>query len=182
MVESISSQRAFEDKVDIISLSMGGLIALKWVEMYPIEVGSTVCINTSKSGFSPFFQRLLPKNYLKNTQRFWARPLQRESLIYSMVSNQKMNIDVISQWVSIERLHPIRRVNVVRQLFAALRFAVKRPNWRLLFISSIQDALVSCQASQAMAIQWKVALINNQLDGHDIPLDNPDWLCEQLLS
>jgi hypothetical protein len=30
-----------------------------------------------------------------------------------MVSNQKMNIDVISQWVSIERLHPIRRVNVV---------------------------------------------------------------------
>jgi pimeloyl-ACP methyl ester carboxylesterase len=182
MVESIRAQRAFEDKVDIISLSMGGMIAIKWAEMYPSEVGSAVCINTSTSGFSPFSQRLLPKNYLKILSAFWARPLQRESLIYSMVSNKKMNIDVISQWVSIERLHPIRRVNVVRQLFAALRFAVKRPNCRLLFISSIQDALVSCQASQAMAIQWKVALINNQLDGHDIPLDNPDWLCKQLLS
>jgi pimeloyl-ACP methyl ester carboxylesterase len=74
MVESISSQRAFEDKVDIISLSMGGLIALKWVEMYPIEVGSTVCINTSKSGFSPFFQRLLPKNYLKILSAFGHVP------------------------------------------------------------------------------------------------------------
>ncbi|PKH02789.1 hydrolase [Psychromonas sp. MB-3u-54] len=182
MVESIRSQRTFKANVDIISLSMGGMIALKWAEMYPSEVGSVVCINTSTSGFTPFYQRLLPKNYLKILRAFWARPFQRESLIYSMVSNKKRDIDVVSHWVSIERLHPIRRVNFVRQLLAALRFKVKRPSCRLLFISSIQDGLVSCQASQAMAIQWKVALINNQLDGHDIPLDNPDWLCKQLLS
>jgi hypothetical protein len=92
-----------------------------------------------------------------------------------------MNIDVIDHWVSIEKLHPTKRVNFFRQLLAALRFSVERPDYRLLFISSIQDRLVSCQASQAIAIRWKVTLVNNQLDGHDIPLENPSWLCKQLL-
>jgi pimeloyl-ACP methyl ester carboxylesterase len=181
MVESIRSQRASEAKVDIISLSMGGMIALKWAEMYPSEVGSVVCINTSARGFSPFYQRLLPKNYLKILRTLWSRPFQRESLIYSMVSNKKMDPDVVSSWASLEKLHPMKRVNFVRQLLAALRFRIDQPDCRLLFISSIQDGLVSCQASQAMAIRWKVALVNNKLDGHDIPLDNPSWLCEQLL-
>ena len=182
MVESIRSQLAFEAKVDIISLSMGGMIALKWAEMYPAEVGSVVCINTSAKGFSPFYQRLRPKNYLKILSALWTRPFQRESLIYSVVSNKKMDLDVVSHWESIDRQHPMRRVNFVRQLLAALRFQVNKPDCRLLFISSIKDDLVSYQASQAMPIRWQVALVNNKQDGHDIPLDNPKWLCEQLLN
>jgi pimeloyl-ACP methyl ester carboxylesterase len=75
MVESIRSQRPSKDRVDIISLSMGGMIALKWAKMYPMEVGSAVCINCSARGFSPFYQRLLPKNYCKILSVFWARPL-----------------------------------------------------------------------------------------------------------
>jgi len=182
MVESIRAQLVLEAKVDIISLSMGGMIALKWAEMYPSEVGSVVCINTSAKGFSPFHQRLLPKNYLKIVSALWARPFQRESLIYSMVSNKKMDLDVVSHWASIDRQHPIKRVNFLRQLLAAMRFRVVQPDCRLLFISSIQDGLVSHQATQAMAIRWQVPLVNNPQDGHDIPLDNPSWLCEQLLS
>lgn len=182
MVESIRSQLAFEAKVDIISLSMGGMIALKWAEMYPSEVSSVVCINTSAKGFSPFYQRLRPKNYLKILCAFWASPFQREFLIYSLVSNKKMDLDVVSHWAAIGRQHPMKRVNFVRQLLAALKFSVKRPDCRLLFISSIQDGLVSYQATQAMAIRWQVELIKNEQDGHDIPLDNPSWLCEQLQS
>jgi pimeloyl-ACP methyl ester carboxylesterase len=182
MVESIRSQLTFEAKVDIISLSMGGMIALKWAKMYPSEVRSVVCINTSAKGFSPFYQRFRPKNYLKILSCLWARPFQRESLIYSLVSNKKMDLDIVSHWTLINRLHPVKRVNFGRQLLAALRFETTKPDCRLLFISSIQDALVSYQATQAMAIRWQVALVNNKLDGHDIPLDNPSWLCEQLLN
>jgi len=182
MVESIRDQLPFKGKVDIISLSLGGMIALKWAEMYPTEVGNVVCINTSAKNFSPFYQRLRPKNYLKILSALWASPFQRESLIYSMVSNKKMDLDVVTHWTLINRLHPIKRVNFVRQLFAALRFNANKPDCRLLFISSIQDTLVSSQASQAMAFRWQVPLVNNKLDGHDIPLDNPEWLCEQLLS
>ena len=182
MVESIRSQLALKAKVDIISLSLGGMIALKWAEIYPSEVSSVVCINTSAKGFSPFYQRLRPKNYLKILSAFWASPFQREFLIYSIVSNKKMDLDVVSHWILINKLHPIKRVNFIRQLLAALRFETTKPDCRLLFISSIQDTLVSSQATQAMAIRWQVTLIKNEQDGHDIPLDNPDWLCEQLLS
>jgi pimeloyl-ACP methyl ester carboxylesterase len=181
MVESIRQQLSLKNKVDVVSISMGGMIALKWAQIYPNEVDKVVCINTSAKGFSPFYQRLLPKNYLKILIALFSTPLKRESIIYGMVSNKKMDIDIINYWVLLSKHHPVQRVNFFRQLLAALRFEVKQPDCKLLFISSIKDRLVSYKATEAMAKKWKVELIHNELDGHDIPLDNPKLLCEHLV-
>jgi pimeloyl-ACP methyl ester carboxylesterase len=180
MVESLRSQLIMNTAIDIISVSMGGMIGLKWAEQYPNEVNHLVCINTSAKRFSPFYQRLLPQSYLKIIKALLARPALRETIINSLISNREISSELIHKWVLLDKRYPMKRVNFFRQLIAALQFTISPPDCQLLFISSIQDHLVSYKATQAIALQWQSKLIYNQQDGHDIPLDNPKWLCEQL--
>ncbi|PSW16895.1 hydrolase [Photobacterium sanctipauli] len=181
MVEAIRLQRETSNKVHILAISMGGMIALKWAELYPSEVESLICVNTTAKGFSPFYQRLQPKNYLKIVQALISNSVQREKIIYSMVSNQQLNVDVVAGWAGYGERHPMRASNFWRQLVAATQFDVTRPASHLYFISSEKDNLVSSKATKAIAKAWKAPLIINEHDGHDIALDNPQWLLKKVV-
>ncbi|MBP2701892.1 alpha/beta fold hydrolase [Photobacterium lucens] len=176
MVESIRAQRQGKGSVHLLAISMGGMIGLKWAELYPSEIQSLICINTSAKGFSPFYERLLPQNYFKILKALASKPLARESAIYQMVANQPLDINIVNAWAKYGNEHPMSVGNFLRQLYAASTFKTVRPQCELHFISSTQDRLVSCKASQAIANAWHSPLITNDTDGHDIPLDNPQWL------
>lgn len=180
MVQSIRQQRNVRTKVDIVAISMGGMIGLKWAEMYPEEVDTLVCINTSSRGFSPFYQRLLPRNYLTILTALSVGILKREAIVYGLVSNKNLDINVVEEWATYGVAYPLKKCNFFRQLVAALKFEVTCPACRLFFISSECDRFVDAEATKIMALEWGKPLIINQLDGHDIPLDNPDWLSKTL--
>ncbi|CAM3840959.1 Putative aminoacrylate hydrolase RutD [Vibrio aerogenes CECT 7868] len=180
MVESLRADFNGAVKLDIIAVSMGGMIALKWAELYPDQVASVICINTTAAGFSPFWQRLLPDNYIRLIVALFSGTYQRESVIFRLVSNQPSDDRLIEQWVATDKQYPMRRMNFFRQLYAAATFEVSRPACPLLFISSAQDRLVCPEATQAIAHAWRERLIINEQDGHDIPLDNPQWLCRHV--
>ncbi|WP_023604295.1 alpha/beta fold hydrolase [Aliivibrio logei] len=180
MVDSIRGDITNKKVVDIVAISMGGMIALKWAECYPNEVRSIVCINTSAKGFSPFYQRLKPENYLKLFKALCSRSVERETEIYRLVSNKPVDIDVIDSWVKIDEQYTMSSLNFFRQLYAASTFNVSRVSCKLLFISSLKDRLVDTEATKAIALKWGEKLIVNEQDGHDIPLDNPRWLYQQI--
>jgi len=182
MVENIRSQLPTDKQYDIIAISMGGMIALEWVKMYPVQLGKVVCINTSSKTFSPFYHRMIPANYLKILIALISSANSRESIIYSMISNKPVNQDVINEWVELGRQYPTTALNFWRQLLAAMCFRAQRPKNEVLFISSLSDRLVSYKATHALAKAWQMPLIYNREDGHDIPLDNPEWLCEKVVS
>jgi pimeloyl-ACP methyl ester carboxylesterase len=181
MVESVRFQLASNTQVDIVAISMGGMIALKWAEMYPDQVRRVICINTSSRGISPFYQRLKPANYINIIKALLSGPEKKESIIYSMVSNKPFSQQVIDDWVLLGKLYPTTTMNFLRQLFAAIKFKAKRPNNEILFISSLEDSLVSNSATQSLAQAWDMPIIYNHGDGHDIPLDNPEWLAYKVI-
>lgn len=180
MVEDLRYQLKKANKIDLIAMSMGGMIALKWAELYPKEINAIVCINTSAANYSPFYQRLLPRQYCKLLYATLTSLYNRELTIYNMVSNKTMDLNVINYWVKLAENYPVSIANFYRQLFAALSFRVININTDVLFISSQKDQLVSSKASEMLAVKYKKPLIKNIYDGHDIALDNPKWLCEQL--
>ena len=182
MVESVRAQRNgnASAKVDIIAISMGGMIGLKWAELYPNEIDTLICINTTAKPFSPFYKRLLPKNYFKILRALFSNAYKRERMIYEMVSNKKVDVEIVKKWASYSLSLPMIKMNFFHQLRAAMTFKPRRPECRLFFISSLKDNLVSNKATRAIAEKWSVPLIINEFDGHDIPLDNPKWLCETL--
>ncbi|OBU32222.1 alpha/beta fold hydrolase [Photobacterium kishitanii] len=176
MVESVRLQRKSNCKVYILAVSMGGMIGLKWAELYPNEVASLICINTTAKEFSPFYERLLPNNYLKILMALTSDSFKREKVIYEMVSNQPINLNTVNKWASYSKLHPMKISNFWRQLYAANTFRISCPECDLHFIASEHDQLVSYDATIAIPKAWKIPVITNKTDGHDIALDNPTWL------
>ncbi len=83
---------------------MGGMIGLKWAELYPNEVASLICINTTAKEFSPS-ERLLPNNYLKILMALTSDSFKREKVIYEMVSNQPINLNTVNKWADCAMIH-----------------------------------------------------------------------------
>ena len=47
----------------LLALSLGAMVATEWARVAPHEVARCVLVNTSLRPFSPFYQRLRPRNY-----------------------------------------------------------------------------------------------------------------------
>lgn len=167
--------------VDLVAISMGAMLALDWALSAPVQVRSVALINSSSASLSPFWQRLLPRNYLNLMSCLLAGPILREELIWRMTSNSAPQPDVLAAWQHWAIQCPVSRLNAVRQLWAASRFRfVQIPQCRLMVIASTKDQLVSSACSRALAEKLNAPLFIHPTAGHDLPMDAADWLIELL--
>ena len=181
MVEAIRQQLAGEQSYVLVGLSMGGMIALQWAKNHPQEVQTVICINSSNAAFSAFYERLRPEKYLSIITALLQKPAKRELNIMKLVSNHPVQHQKLENWIRYAQQFPTSPLNFVRQLWAAGRFKMENaPHCKLLFITSENDQLVNSKSQSAMARQWHAMEIINQVDGHDIALDNPEWLCQAI--
>ena len=52
----------------LLGVSLGGMLALKWLEQYPADIQKTYILNSSLQALSPFYRRFNSKNYLEVIQ------------------------------------------------------------------------------------------------------------------
>lgn len=177
-------QHGVDEAIDILSISMGGMIATDMMVRYPSKVNSAVLINSSMKPYSPFYYRLKARNYPKIIKALFSDASQREKLILSMTSNRHCENHLVQkEWVDWQKEYPVRKENVLRQLKAAADFTcVHKPEQPILLLSSVHDQMVNHQCSVALARAWQVDMHVHQSAGHDIPLDDPEWLLEQVVS
>jgi len=169
----------------LLAMSLGAMVAVAWAAEHPQEIRRAVLINTSLRPFSPFYQRLRPRNYpalLKllvtgGDDREW------EALILRLTSNHmEKHKGVLDVWLSYRREYPVARRNALRQLLAASRYrapAVKPPV-PMLILASAADALVAPRCSKQLALHWQAEIAEHSTAGHDIPLDDGPWVAEQV--
>lgn len=184
MVEDLRAQlrlAGVEGPVHVLALSLGGMVAAEWAQRYPAELASAVLVSTSMKPFSPFFRRLRPTNYLTlvsmSLMRFAAR--WRERHVLALTSQMRQGSEeVLDAWVALHRQHPVSGVNVLRQLWAAMRYRASRarPRVPMLLLCGQGDMLVDWRCSQAVSRGWGLPLRMHTRAGHDIPLDDPDWV------
>ena len=169
--------------ISILALSMGGMVALDWAAHAPEgEIQNLVLINTS-SGFSKPWQRMRPGAWLRIVRLLCRRELfHRERDILALTSNREVPLDLVKQWYRIQRLRPVTARNAMRQLAAAARFrpVSKRPLPEALLLASRGDRLVHWRCSAAMEQRWQWPLKLHPDAGHDLVLDDPDWIIRQL--
>ena len=167
----------------LVALSMGGMVAVQWAHRFPGEIERQVLVNTSMRPFSPVYQRLRARNWATIAGLLLGRAngLQWEEAILQMTTTQP-HPDVLPVWQSLRHCHPVSTANALRQLWAAARFTapVLPPAVPTLLLSSTQDALVSVQCSRAIAKAWDVPLHEHPQAGHDLSLDDPQWVAQQV--
>jgi len=175
-----------KDRVRIVALSLGAMTALEWCRLDPEAIAGCALINTSTLGLSPFWQRLQPANY-PAVARMLLPGLsleERERRVLTMTSARpQAHADAPEAWAAIAREHPVRPANALRQLRAAARYRppATPPTVPLLLLASEGDRLVSPQCSRRLASHWNLPLRMHPWAGHDLPLDDPEWVLRELL-
>lgn len=167
----------------LLALSMGGMVALDWAQhVTEGEIQNLVLINTS-SGFSSPWRRMRPGAWPRIIRLLARRELfDREADILRLTCNQPVTLETIKHWYRIQRQRPVGIRNACAQLKAASSYKPlpQRPLPDALLLASRGDRIVHWGCSQALEQRWQWTLKVHPSAGHDLPLDDPDWIIRQL--
>lgn len=168
----------------VLGLSLGGMIALELCREHPSRFHAAVVLNAS-SALSPPLERFQPAAARVLAAALWREPLAREEAILRLTSRldpvRRRHYAERAAAVAVQR--PARPLAIALQLLAASRFHPSQSPPRpvpLLFLSSARDDLVSPRCTDALARHHRAPHLQHPWAGHDLPLDDPDWVCAQL--
>lgn len=169
-------------KVHLLTISLGSMVGVQWAELFPEDLESLTMMNTSDKGSSYFFERMRPRNYIKLFRliKQSRKGTLLEKQVLDMVTN---NPAEYRQWAErFAKLPSTSKVNFFRQLIAAARFEFPKhkPKTDILILASKRDNLVNPICSQKIADMWHLKPHIHETAGHDIALEAPNWICEQL--
>lgn len=178
MTDALRTQIPTNYQVHLLTISMGGMVAIDWMHRYPDTVNSAILINTSLRDFSPFYQRLRWQNYFKIIKLLRVSQHEREPLILALTSNMHTHDQgVIKNWQRWQQEAPVSSTSAKNQLRAAASFSYNAtPKQPILIISSSADRLVDYRCSLTIQQSWHKDYHQHKTAGHDLPLDDPQWL------
>lgn len=175
------------DGVYLFALSLGGMLALDWLARFPDEVSGVVLVNSSAGGASPPWRRLRPWAWPRLVRIAASRsPETRERIVAALTTTRAGAFDEVKDvWTAVAQSRPVTRANAARQLWAAARFhpplraAQARGNDVLVLVGA-GDRLVAPSCSRAVAHRLGAAVEEHPDAGHDLPLDAPEWVLDQV--
>lgn len=168
--------------VDVVALSLGGMITLQWLIDYPDEINKSLVINSSHAGLSPLAERMRPLGLLKLVCAITLPVFLRELIIYGVTSNTPINQNVLGHWIREAKAHPIKLSNAYRQAQAARRFKpplIIKSN-KLLILTSAEDQLVNARSSHKIAEATQARIEQHISAGHEMTLDDPLWVIDKI--
>lgn len=167
----------------ILALSMGGMVGLDWAQhAAPGEIQRLVLINAS-CGFSPPWHRMRPVAWPRLVRLLTRKELfDREKDLLQLTSNRPVPLALVKHWYRLQRQRPVSLRNAIRQLAAAARYTPgqQRPMPDALLLASRGDRIVHWRCSAVIEQRWQWTLKLHPDAGHDLPLDEPDWVIRQL--
>lgn len=184
MTEALRKQITGHNPVRLVTISMGGMIAIDWMSRYPDEVSSAVLINTSLRNISPFYQRLRWQQYQRIIKLLLMAKCARESEILALTSNShSQDRTLLGSWQQWQQEKPVSGTSALNQLIASATYSTGSiPTQPILIISSTADRLVDYRCSKKLQQQWKKDYLEHSTAGHDLPLDEPEWLLTAISS
>jgi pimeloyl-ACP methyl ester carboxylesterase len=168
----------------ILAISLGGMVAIQWMREFPNEVSKLHLICTSTASTSPFYHRYQKENYLPTLRLFLDPTIEKmERTILEMTTNNlQRRQQFFMEFVEYSKKYPELRGNVLRQLIAASRFRIpQKPPGEINLLGSYGDRLVSPKCTLRLGKRWGIEPKMHDAAGHDIPIDDPQWVLEHLL-
>ena len=170
--------------LNLLGLSLGGMVAVAWAARWPGEVDALVTVNTSLGRYSPPWRRLRPGILGLVARAAVARSAEdRERSLLAMIAQNLPDPDSLARrWGEYQRQCPVSTANMARQTLAAARYRgpAGTPPAAGLVLRSLGDHMVSPHCSKRLAEAWGWPLASHPWAGHDLPLEDPGWCVEQV--
>ncbi|MFC6673471.1 alpha/beta fold hydrolase [Marinobacterium aestuariivivens] len=182
-LETVRQARDDDGPVNLLGLSMGGMVASLWACHYPHEISGLVLINSSFGDLSRPWQRIRPRALLRLLGALFASVENRERAIYRLTCHLRRDeAATLAQWCRFAHECPVSPGNFLRQLIASARCRTgsEVPIAPALVLASDADRLADRSCSAAIARRWGAPLLRHPDAGHDLPHDDPDWMLEKI--
>jgi pimeloyl-ACP methyl ester carboxylesterase len=169
----------------VIGLSMGGMIALELCRQLPQFFARAVVVNASSrlTGAASRFRPAAALGLIRAASD--GDLVRREERILALTSRlplaERSRLALLA--AGFARQAPMIRWGACAQLLAAARFRPPPRSEvaaRLLFVCSRRDALVNPECTRDLADFYASAIDEHPSAGHDLALDDPEWLCERI--
>ncbi|MFK8137181.1 MAG: alpha/beta fold hydrolase [Bdellovibrionales bacterium] len=167
----------------LLGHSLGGMIALDCASREPGFFSKVILINTSDGRSKAIQQRLRFFGLKKLVQILLKKDIkEKEIQVLEMISNNKTaSNEVLDPWVNIAKSNPMSPLSLLNQAVAASQFtAPTLYSAPLHFLTSKGDKMVSHECSEILAKDLNAKLHMHQWAGHDLVLDDPEWVVETL--
>ena len=185
-VQAEAERLGLRRPLNIVGLSLGGMVASRWAQRAPQCLTQVVLINSSLRPHARLHERLRLRAWWP-LLGVWAAlddaAAERRVLRLTSAGRREDGDAVLAQWVSLRQRHPVARMAALRQLAAAAlhRAGPRPPGVPVLLLASQGDRLVDPVCSQRLAQAWQCPLVLHPWAGHDLPLDDAQWVLDQLM-
>lgn len=172
-----------DEESNLIAISLGGMITVEWLKLYPHDFIRATLINTSFGGVSPLYHRLQPQAFAHLLKVFILKGRAKESRILELVTNHREHFsETLDLWEKIQNERPVSIPNTLRQLAAGATFRVGdfTPPIPLQILASTRDRMVSVECSRTIARRWKLPIKEHSTGGHDLTVDDPAWVVSKI--
>lgn len=168
--------------IGFFAVSLGGMLALKWNELFPDEFEVGVVVNSSIGKLSPPVRRLRLENWKKFLCILKSKNVkEREAEILNLVCNSEdVRQKTLAAWIEIGVQRPVAAQTIVVQLlWAAQVWNFRRPSTApILVLASQQDQLMHPDCSLNLANHFGWPLRSHPEAGHDLTLEDPEWVLQ----
>lgn len=171
-------------RVQLFGHSLGAMVAVRWMESFPQDLERVILLNTSSRGLTPPWRRFNPLAVPPFALGFLSKDfMSRERHTLSVIANHADRIDnLLPRLAEYTARRPVSVPNALVQIAsAALARFPEKPARPVLLLASAGDRLVSAENSRELSKRWNVPLEIHPWAGHDVGVDDPDWLIEQIL-
>lgn len=169
----------------LLSISFGSMISLEWLSRYPEDFKAQVLTNTSAANTSKPWQRLKPQALLAllSMQKLNSQA-EKELLILNKTTQLRRPLEELAEkFASFAQDPQATRNLALRQLKAAAFFQCpSKLEVPTLVLFSKGDAFTDFRCSLQIARRLNSSVGIHPHAGHDLPLDDPQWVGEKVKS
>jgi alpha-beta hydrolase superfamily lysophospholipase len=169
----------------LIATSLAGIVEAEWLNRYPQDFDGGVMIASSFKNICRFFER----TQLTSLMRMIKIPLsgkatKRETLVAKININDKgQRQGVVQQNVEVQKLHPMTKKNMMRQVSAAKKYELEgKIEVPILLMGSYADRLVKPECIEKSSEHFGATLKMHNTSGHGIPVEATDWMLDNIKS
>lgn len=170
----------------LIASSWASCVATEWARQYADEIGAVVLISPAMRPFTPVLRSLDFKQWVVALGQVLGRrsPFEPDTRLLRSHTNglRPATADLVAHWRALRRKHPLKARNGWRQLLAVWRYqsSKRRAHPSVLLLAGKADVWMDWRVSAAISRAWGSALRLHPEGGHDLLLDDPQWVARSM--